>query len=1366
MWRVRRYNYAFEDDHQIFQSVISFLNGESIRITPETIEAFRNVAADLQLECLAQEAERSHNSFETNQEKLTLEFDALERYSTLQNLLCDLDPSNIDESCAIFLASPWVADSESMKEFAANFIAVAAARPRMGSILAIFVKVMHEALGERSFLDFLNRRVLALVVNGHISSFAFKLCELTLLSFEAVAHRFFLETTETSKRLSIHSQRKWQLYLGDGQAKFTGFPDLASLPASFLWFLPEIEEHYPLLARAYVRQATNVIPRPARVDLFERGLSQAPFPFAWLLRELRANRWKLLRELRLSQQNPHPLALAISEDSVEALQNALIQLGATVSTSIPACPFENGTNLTLLGYAASRRSLRIVRHLLVNGAVVGPSEMKAAVESGDTEIVRLLDEKYVPGPKQPPPHANPHLHAFGPTTVPPPTFLGAAISSYRNEIFHWLVDAKLRFDSISTYELTSVVTSVFRTNNFDGLMTLVNLGLDLRSLIGGSNPTSIGLRSVVQLGSATMLRVISALIPDAVADEFRASMGYAAVKRSRTFAASTSNSPITTEAASTGSLAILDLIASHLGDLPPDSIVTALSLALANGHSDVVAFLLAQGDRSALSGHIATILQNAATLAPASLAAVFLAELPPHADLLPALDQAVHSRNIALAQLLLEAQLRQNPRAPLDRILRRAIQAGDLTIPRRIVEVIERFTIVEEAIEDAIRIGFADGVRWLLSIVEDRAAIVARVVPTAIACKESEILSILLGVDLGSPAALVRAVRSGSPELVRGLLERESSAEAVNRVTEQGTALAAAAEIGNVEIAEMLLAVPGIRPGRCDCQQQTPLMIAARFKHIGVMRAIVRHYGDRIREEEVQLERAFLPESIAQGDTEVDFRAGDDKGWILPRMQDLTFELVPFFLEMPYFDVRAHFAVPTILLVAARTRNLHLLKAVCEVQGIDMNVTDSRRDTPFIICVVARFMAGLQLLGDLAVVNINHRNRIGETALTVAAGVNRVEMVRYLIGHPRFDAEKSNATRAFIEAVALHAADTPALILALDFDINRTESVTLWKHDRDIPLRPTYCRTTPLVATVRYGTGGMVNQILTHPRFVASKNGITRALFAAVKGNDLVSFQALLALGGGKVNVHNARNESLFVYCCLRGSIPILQALMQADSFHPSARELQKAAAVVRADQGGFVPILSRIANLDWNLRFLPDANGERLTSYPLRIYGAHLGLPPERNGFPDIPAGSTPLIAALRYHKEHVLHALYAEPGIDRAIRGEYGQTCLWELGGLSASFSQLMEQFTAVDLNAQDMHGNTAAMFAVIAGHRDSLTVLVRRGADLDVRNYRGETLWELAHARRGVEPPPPPHDPDVFLRRVLALMACPAFTAGSRV
>jgi ankyrin repeat protein len=444
--------------------------------------------------------------------------------------------------------------------------------------------------------------------------------------------------------------------------------------------------------------------------------------------------------------------------------------------------------------------------------------------------------------------------------------------------------------------------------------------------------------------------------------------------------------------------------------------------------------------------------------------------------------------------------------------------------------------------------------------------------------------------------------------------------------------------------------------------------------------------------------------------------------------------------------------------VAARTHNEGLLRAICSISGIDLNQADERGETPLMTCVAARFAVGVRMLGDEETVNINHRNFQRETALTIAAARNQTDIVRYLIAHPRFDAEASNASLALLHAIGCHARDTPDLIMPLDFNINRPARAKVLKHGLQVLASAAQPKRTPLVLALKERAAAIANQILIHPRFVPSKSCIGSALFAAVQLGDLATFQAIFRLNEEDVNVENSHNETLFVYCCLRGSLPILQTIIQSQSFHPTPRELAHAAcATVRSDNGLFVPVLSRLANLDWNLTFPPGINGDRTTGWPQRHFvGPQMGFGLS-NMYPDPVPGSTPFISAIRYRRENVLRALLAEPGLNKSCRGEYGQTCLWELSQAHMDFFQANDLFSQIDLNAQDVNGNTAIMYALISGQRDVLTMLLRKGVDLDVRNNNGETLWELAHTIHRVEAPSQPTDRDVLLRRVLALMGC---------
>jgi hypothetical protein len=326
----------------------------------------------------------------------------------------------------------------------------------------------------------------------------------------------------------------------------------------------------------------------------------------------------------------------------------------------------------------------------------------------------------------------------------------------------------------------------------------------------------------------------------------------------------------------------------------------------------------------------------------------------------------------------------------------------------------------------------------------------------------------------------------------------------------------------------------------------------------------------------------------------------------------------------------------------------------------------------------------------------------------------------------------------------------------MNFDINSHEILPVFSTSQTGEAKRMTRFVTPLIAAVREKSVPLVTQVLAHPRFDPAQSQIDRALFEAIHMTDFPIFQALFNLTEGNVNIYNPYNESLFVYCCLRGTVPMLQTILAAPSFRPSSREILKAAAaVVRSDHATFIPILRTLAHVDWNCQFPPGINGDRIARSPRKRSNSRQLFHGDVELFPNIAAGITPLIAALRYHRNDVLAALLQEPNIDKSCRGEYGQTILWELSNGNRDLYHLMDQLSGVDINAQDIYGNTAVMFAVITNQRDLLRMLVRRGADLEIENENGETVWAIAHRTRGIEPPPQPTDRDQFLRRILTVM-----------
>jgi ankyrin repeat protein len=619
----------------------------------------------------------------------------------------------------------------------------------------------------------------------------------------------------------------------------------------------------------------------------------------------------------------------------------------------------------------------------------------------------------------------------------------------------------------------------------------------------------------------------------------------------------------------------------------------------------------------------------------------------------------------------------------------------------------------------------------------------------------SETTKFLLKLFGLSPSALFSAVRSGDVKIVVSMLEKIQP-EFVNRVYPDGTVLCVAAELGNIEMINALLTFPGIDPTLPNYWQETPFIIAAQFKYFHVLRRLVEFTGSRFLLDPNHVNRTFLaafqPHSSSKKEI---FTTPSSFDWI-----DLTSDMIPFFLKISTIDVNYRFDGNSILIVAATTGNSPLLNAVLLVPGVDVNITDFQGNTPFILAAKGRRFECLRILAMHPGTDVNHRNYGGRSALCVAASAESPELLEFVISHPTFDASLSNAPLAVVKAIMKHRDAELTVLMGLDFDINEPVQV---RHSspNSSEEKPKHTMTAFVGAAIEMDQV-VVNQVAAHPRFDAKRSGVEQTLFISAKSRRLPLFQFFLGLVHNNVNFRNENNETLFVYACFHSSVPILQTIIQSSTFRPTPREIGQAmAAVVRANQDTFVPILANVLHCDWNAPFPPDVNGRRMMGRlkPGRTktrYEVGHTEPP----LPDLCGGIPPLIAAARFQRYNVRQALMALPDVDVNVRGEYGQTLLFEFtgqryGGSRFNTFEKICGHPRIDLNAQDRNGFTALMRGVLEADWKFVEFLLRKRVDVTLRNARGQTAWDLALQLAGVEPREQPADEKVFQQTLLSMV-----------
>jgi ankyrin repeat protein len=827
------------------------------------------------------------------------------------------------------------------------------------------------------------------------------------------------------------------------------------------------------------------------------------------------------------------------------------------------------------------------------------------------------------------------------------------------------------------------------------------------------------------------------------------------------------------DAAVVGSLVLLDYIIRNCESLSAHDFARAIGGAFRNGHLDACNYLLEKANKAIMSKIITEILEEGAPIGSIEVAQILAPYFAEVDDLTSVIEIAAAHRNVQLAKYLMGFQLKKNADVSWAAVVSRAIRSGDIEIPRLVFNSVPslRLDDINETVLAAIRIGFLEGIKILFQTIDEyeRKELAVQCVNSAIRAREGKITAFLMSFNHGSVDSLVTAVNSGSLALLKSVLARHHSPEFINQQSEEGSALCVAAALGNLAIVELLLSVPRIDANLYDCHNRTALIIAATHHHFPVMKAIADFCCPQLDKDAWQVNAAFVAafewprerqntSSRYSGRGRVTVQGFSPSGNVCgsPRdnMAELNFEMIPFFLRFSCIDVTC-FPGCQIVLVAARTQNYQLLSAVLELPGVNPNIYDELGNTPLIYCVESGNMEAIRLLVSHPKTEVNRRNFAGSSAFSTAVECNAKEILQFLTTCPKFDLEESNASFALARAISLDMASTVNILLRLDFDINRSVKLFSVRNHRS-EMSKRFRSVTALMVAVSKRDIALVTSITQHPRFDPIRSDCRRALFTAVKTGDVNIFHLILGLIGNDVNFRNKRDESVLVYVCLKGSVGMVNAIIALPGFRMMRGDGMKAlAAAIRADFGPLIPLLSTIDGIDVNAKFPRGVNSRRNEAWNMNEYddnGDEI-----RGGWPDVPIGVPPIIAALRTDRQDAFSRLLTAPNVDLNVTGEHGQPLLFELLRNAAKLNSFLEQEGRYDINVRDSKGDTALMYAIWAADRAAIPILIRRGIDLSLRNLEGLNAWDVAHiVTRMPSVMPEPTNREEYIKKLMGMLA----------
>lgn len=532
------------------------------------------------------------------------------------------------------------------------------------------------------------------------------------------------------------------------------------------------------------------------------------------------------------------------------------------------------------------------------------------------------------------------------------------------------------------------------------------------------------------------------------------------------------------------------------------------------------------------------------------------------------------------------------------------------------------------------------------------------------------------------PSVGVHCANSGSG-IVRRALQREDSVRvlldtgvSVNRTdpSDGRTLLATAAHAGSTDIAALLLC-RGADPLLRDHQGQTPLTLAARQGHVGVLQVLLDWAQDQHG-----LEAAAVRNMLEHSDTE---------GWTALRSAawgghvEAVRLLLEATVEVDGYDAEGR----TALRAAAWGGHEEILLTLLD-HGAQVDKVDREGRTPLIAATFMGHREAVEILLD-AGAEADLADGDGRTALSVAAqcvpsgGRGYGEVVSLLLerGSDPAHRDRDGMTPLLLAAYEGHD-EVLELLLEAGADVDETAGS-----------QPSAVATvTPLLAAASMGHASAVNRVLFWGAAVDTIDGEGRtALCLAAARGSVEVVRALLDRGLDENHKDDLGWTPLHAAAC-EGHRTVCAALTERGSM----------ARVGELDVEGRTPlILAAQEGHCSTVRLLLD----RRSPIDQRGYDGHSALS----------------AATLQGHGEVV--ELLMRRGADTDVRDAEGRPLLYllVLEGRLDMAALLMEK-GGVPLESRDSEGRTALHVAAWQGNAGAMNLLLGRGADSNARDSEG--------------------------------------------
>ena len=449
----------------------------------------------------------------------------------------------------------------------------------------------------------------------------------------------------------------------------------------------------------------------------------------------------------------------------------------------------------------------------------------------------------------------------------------------------------------------------------------------------------------------------------------------------------------------------------------------------------------------------------------------------------------------------------------------------------------------------------------------------------------------------------------------------------------------------------------------------------------------------------------------------------------------------------PISETGLHRANEIILLEAIKRRDTEGVRNLLR-RGCDVNYISSNDESFLMTGVFTENSDVVQMLLEENV-DINHQNRDGTTALTMASAKGYHQIVELLLLSSNIDIRNNNGLTALMAACGLGHLRVVKLLLQKDLDINIQDNsgttalmfacdngnhqiveILLGKKNPDVNVQNS-TGSTALMIICKSGNLEIAKLLLLREDLninIQNNAEMTALMIACVHGYHQIV--ELLLLKDPDVNFQNNHSLTALIIACINGYHQVVKQLLGKNTDITIKFKLGLSVLMIACHQGHHEMaklLLSKDQDIDSRnddgvtALMIACINGHHKVIELLLSKGADLNIQND---------GLTALMYACASRHYKAVQTLLPSDKLDINVQNNSGVTALIVASALgNHDLVKLLLQKKDLHIDIRDNEGMTALMFACIEGHEQVVEHLLSKNLDIDIQNKDGWTALMIA-------------------------------------